>query len=78
MFNGIIYGAGAGLVSSLVMEVGYQLQLRNGRTPVNSADMIDVIKSNTGEIVCYCDPPIWTIIIGILRHLLCFKIICSI
>lgn len=51
MFNGIIYGAGAGLVSSLVMEVGYQLQLRNGRTPVNSADMIDVIKSNTGEIV---------------------------
>lgn len=56
MFNGIIYGAGAGLVSSLVMEVGYQLQLRNGRTPVNSADMIDAIKSNTGEIVRYCDP----------------------
>ena len=53
--NGIIYGAGAGLVSSLVMEVGYQLQLRNGRTPVNSADMIDVIKSNTAEIVRYCD-----------------------
>lgn len=56
MFNGIIYGAGAGLVSSLVMEVGYQLQLRNGRTPVNSADMIDVIKSNTGEIVRNSDP----------------------
>ena len=51
MLNGMVYGAGAGLASSLITEAGYQLQLKNGKTPAISADMTDVISSNTSDIV---------------------------
>lgn len=51
MLNGVAYGAGAGLASSLITEVGYQLQLKIDKTPVTTADMTDVISSNTSDIV---------------------------
>lgn len=51
MLNGMVYGAGAGLASSLITEAGNQLQLKNGKTPAISDDMTDVISSNTSDIV---------------------------
>jgi outer membrane receptor for ferric coprogen and ferric-rhodotorulic acid len=51
MLNGMAYGAGAGLASSLITEAGYQLQLKNSKSPAISADMAEVISSNTNDIV---------------------------
>ena len=47
----VLVGAGAGLASSLITEAGYQLQLKNSKSPAISADMAEVISSNTNDIV---------------------------
>lgn len=78
MLNGMAYGAGAGLASSLITEAGYQLQLKNSKSPAISADMAEVISSNTNDIVRRLTCHIWIIIIGILLRLVCLKITYSI
>ena len=57
MLNGIIYGGGAGLASALIIETGYQLQLRSGQSPVTSSGMTEVVSSNVGEMVRNLDTP---------------------